>query len=99
LLTRSELFPGLHIPARAEWVEPFRSELLQFPHGAHDDCVDALSAFGMLLDRLVPGEAAVQKKEPRKLIVVGGPSTVCMDDLWEAEDRRRSKMSPTARIK
>lgn len=30
-------------PARAAWLDDFRSELLAFPHGVHDDQVDALS--------------------------------------------------------
>lgn len=30
-------------PARAPWLDDFRTELLAFPHGVHDDQVDALS--------------------------------------------------------
>ena len=33
------------LPRSAAWVDEFRSELLQFPHGRHDDQVDSLSQF------------------------------------------------------
>ena len=33
------------IPARAEWLEDFREEILRFPHGNHDDQVDSVSQF------------------------------------------------------
>jgi hypothetical protein len=32
-----------------------RSELLSFPAGKHDDCVDALGLIGQLLDRISVG--------------------------------------------
>jgi predicted phage terminase large subunit-like protein len=84
---------GLWIPARSDFVGAFRQEILQFPRAPNDDIADALSAFGMLLDRLVSGSAPVQK-EPRKLIVVGGQSTCTLTDLFEAEEMRRSKHGP-----
>ena len=46
---------GLYIPTRAPWVADFRSELLSFPAGRHDDQVDALGLIGQLLDQMVPG--------------------------------------------
>jgi len=33
------------LPLDAPWLEDFRVELLQFPHGRHDDQVDSLSQF------------------------------------------------------
>jgi predicted phage terminase large subunit-like protein len=33
------------LPRRAEWLDEFRSELLQFPNGRYDDQVDSLSQF------------------------------------------------------
>jgi predicted phage terminase large subunit-like protein len=33
----------VHLPARAPWIEPFKRELLTFPHGKYNDQVDALS--------------------------------------------------------
>ena len=31
------------LPHKAAWLDPFRAELLAFPHGSHDDQADALS--------------------------------------------------------
>jgi predicted phage terminase large subunit-like protein len=39
------------LPRRAEWLEDFRVELLQFPKGRHDDQVDSLSQFLAWLER------------------------------------------------
>ena len=33
------------LPVSAVWLDEFKSELLQFPHGRHDDQVDSLSQF------------------------------------------------------
>lgn len=33
------------LPAKAAWLEDFKSELLQFPNGRHDDQVDSMSQF------------------------------------------------------
>jgi len=35
----------VHIPRDAPWLGDFRSEILAFPHGRHDDQVDSLSQF------------------------------------------------------
>jgi predicted phage terminase large subunit-like protein len=35
----------VHLPNQAVWLDDFRSELLQFPWGRHDDQVDSLSQF------------------------------------------------------
>ena len=32
-------------PAAAPWLDEFRSEMLRFPQGRHDDQVDSLSQF------------------------------------------------------
>jgi len=42
---RMELI-GLYLPAGAEWLSDLRAELLAFPHGRHDDIVDALGLCG-----------------------------------------------------
>jgi hypothetical protein len=47
---------GLYLPTGAAWVPAFRSELLSFPAGRHDDQVDALGLVGQLLDRILPGQ-------------------------------------------
>jgi len=48
---------GLYVPSDAAWLPAFRSELLGFPAGKHDDQVDALGLVGQLLDRMVKGTA------------------------------------------
>lgn len=54
---------GLRVPRLAGWYPEFRSELLTFPAGKHDDQVDALGLVGQLLDRVMAGSV---KKEPEK---------------------------------
>ena len=34
---------AVHLPANAPWLDDFKSELLSFPNGRHDDQIDALS--------------------------------------------------------
>jgi len=46
---------GLYVPTQASWYSAFRSELLSFPAGKHDDQVDALGLIGQLLDQMVKG--------------------------------------------
>jgi predicted phage terminase large subunit-like protein len=46
---------GLYCPFGAGWFPAFRSELLAFPAGKHDDQVDALGLVGQLLDVMMPG--------------------------------------------
>jgi len=43
---------GLSVPETAPWWPAFRSELLSFPAGKHDDQVDALGLVGQMLDRM-----------------------------------------------
>ena len=47
---------GLYVPTHASWYPAFRSELLSFPAGKHDDQVDALGLVGQLLDTMLVGE-------------------------------------------
>jgi predicted phage terminase large subunit-like protein len=47
---------GLYVPTLAPWYPAFRSELLTFPAGKHDDQVDALGPIGQLLDTMRPGQ-------------------------------------------
>jgi predicted phage terminase large subunit-like protein len=57
---------GLHVPFGASWYPAFRSELLSFPAGKHDDQVDALGLVGQLLDKMVKGIAARPVEKPRR---------------------------------
>ena len=45
---------GLYVPDKASWYSAFRSELLSFPAGKHDDQVDALGLVRQLLIRWSP---------------------------------------------
>jgi phage terminase large subunit-like protein len=47
---------GLYVPTKASWYATFRSELLSFPAGKHDDQVDALGLIGQLLDKMTAGQ-------------------------------------------
>lgn len=46
---------GLYVPSQEPWFPAFRSELLSFPAGKHDDQVDALGLVGQLLDNIMGG--------------------------------------------
>lgn len=50
---------GLMVPHQAPWYAAFRSELLGFPAGRHDDQVDAISLVGQLLDTALDGRRVV----------------------------------------
>ena len=56
---------GLYVPVNASWYADFRSELLSFPAGKHDDCIDALGLVGQLLDTMMSGDAP-KKPEPKQ---------------------------------
>lgn len=57
---------GLYVPTQASWFADFRSELLSFPAGKHDDQVDAIGLIGQLLDRIQPGVHARPIEKPRR---------------------------------
>lgn len=57
---------GLHVPKNAAWYPAFRSELLRFPAGKHDDQVDALGLVGQILDA-----STAESPLSRRLFVVG----------------------------
>jgi predicted phage terminase large subunit-like protein len=57
---------GLYVPHTAGWYPDFRSELLSFPAGKHDDQVDALGLIGQLLDTIMPGNAKPGPQAPKK---------------------------------
>lgn len=73
---------GLYVPEQAPWYEPFRSELLTFPAGKHDDQVDALGLIGQLLDHISHGDYPERKPEPRFL------EHATLDELWDMQDRQ-----------
>jgi len=50
----------VHLPRQASWLDEFRDELLQFPHGRHDDQVDSFSQFLTWVDGRRGNRWAVQ---------------------------------------
>jgi len=57
---------GLYVPVDAPWYAEFRSELLSFPAGKHDDQVDAIGLIGQLLDKMMSGKKPVGLKPKTK---------------------------------
>lgn len=55
---------GLYVPYQAAWYPAFRSELLSFPAGKHDDIVDALGLIGQLLDTILAGQKPKKPELP-----------------------------------
>src|SRR5580693_2483646 len=53
---------GLYVPTSASWFPAFRSELMSFPAGKHDDAVDAIGLVGQLLDLMTKGRAQKEEK-------------------------------------
>lgn len=73
---------GLYLPEGAPWVPDFRSELLSFPAGKHDDTVDALGLIGQLLDRMMHG-----KKQPDTTPKpMQGMEALTLDRLFEERE-------------
>jgi len=72
---------GLYVPTNAPWFAEFKSELLSFPAGKHDDQVDALGLIGQLLDQMVPGQKPKTPDKPKK--VDSGYRPI---PLWERPD-------------
>ena len=69
----------------------FVSEMLAFPAGKNDDQVDCCSLLGQLLGSLASGDAPKPKEEPKRLIIGGPGTTICMEDLWSETDRRSKR--------
>ena len=63
-LSRAECRWEGYLPADASWTEELVTELLKFPFGKHDDQVDVLSLFGMMLDKLWGRSVSKPKVRP-----------------------------------
>jgi hypothetical protein len=88
---------SLYVPTAAPWYQAFRSELLSFPAGRHDDCVDALGLVGQLLDLMSNGSVPRDEvKKPDQLAYVIGHdgrvrSNMSVFDIVQAKLRRRER--------
>ncbi len=67
---------GLYVPTNALWFPDFRSELLSFPAGKHDDQVDALGLIGQLLDAMYTKQKTGQTQPVR------GARDMTMQEAW-----------------
>ena len=47
----------------ADWYQALEDEMCQFPRSKHDDCVDAMSYLGLMLDMFVEGMSREEQKE------------------------------------
>ena len=83
---------GIYLPAQAEWLAAFRSEVLGFPAVKFDDQVDCLSLLGQVLVKLSPGSPPPAEKTRPKIISTD-PSlcSVTLRDLFESNERKHRK--------
>lgn len=90
---------GLYVPMDAPWYATFQRELLSFPAGRNDDIVDALSLVGQVLDMMVAGkQKAADAPKPKVLSMDPKVCNVTLNDMFEANERRRSRNSRNLRI-
>jgi predicted phage terminase large subunit-like protein len=62
---------GMIVPTKAPWYPAFRTELLSFPAGKHDDQVDAMGLIGQLLDRMGQGRELPPPKKEEPMLTIG----------------------------
>jgi predicted phage terminase large subunit-like protein len=83
---------GLYVPTHAPWYPAFKRELMMFDAGAHDDQVDCLGLVGQVLDKMIKGRPLAEDgPKPKVLSTDPSTCTVTLMDLFEANERRRSK--------
>lgn len=82
---------GLHVPTFKLWYGDFKRELMSFPAGRNDDQVDALGLIGQVLDKMIAGRPrAADAEKPKVLSTDPSQCTVTLNDLFEANEQRRS---------
>lgn len=64
---------GLYVKSDAPFLSDFKSELMSFPVGVHDDQVDALALVGQLMDRMVTGAAPKQPERQQEIGAIYAP--------------------------
>lgn len=74
-------------PRVGPWTERAVSEMLAFPHGVHDDFVDALAYIGLGLQSQF-GKSGPAKTATAAQPVTGSVSWMKQMDKWQAERRR-----------
>jgi predicted phage terminase large subunit-like protein len=83
----------LYVPTLSPWYPDFRSELLAFPAGKHDDQVDAIGLIGQVLDRMVPGRPLPESAAPKVISTDRTKTTVTLNDMWDANEQRHKRSS------
>jgi phage terminase large subunit-like protein len=61
----------VRLPSHAEWLDEFRSEVLAFPYGRHDDQVDALAQLLAWLE-----------SQANNLPLIGAGPMIFSDGVW-----------------
>lgn len=90
---------GLYVPINAPWYPEFRSELLAFNAGKHDDQVDALGLIGQVLDKMIGGREVVAD-EPHKIISTDpAVNNVTLADMFKTNERRGRRSFSRGTIK
>ncbi len=83
---------GLYVPPHMPWYSVFKSELMTFPAGTHDDQCDAIGLIGQILDRMVSGHPkAGEPERPKVLSTDPAECTVTLTDMFEANEQRSHK--------
>lgn len=75
---------GLYVPVNAPWYEQFRSELLTFPTGRHDDQVDALGLVGQLLDKMFKNAPPRDEAKPKNVSGYASRADRADPEDWKA---------------
>jgi predicted phage terminase large subunit-like protein len=90
----------LRVNEQAPYWAACRAEALSFPVGRTADFCDALGLVGQILDRMSSPHVPTPKPAPKRL-VIGDPAatTVTLEDLWEAEERRVGRFRSSGRIR
>ncbi len=58
---------GLYVPSNAPWLQDFEAELLRFPAGVHDDCVDSWASLGSYSTGFAQALRPRQRRSPRRV--------------------------------
>jgi predicted phage terminase large subunit-like protein len=88
---------GLYVPTFAHWLADFKTELLSFPDGRHDDQVDALALMGRELPTLAWGrffQTNTPSNNQRKVLSTNTRDcTVSLMDLFEDNEQRNKQLA------
>jgi predicted phage terminase large subunit-like protein len=85
------------VSSRAEWIPEYVEELVSFP-GRFDDQLDATAVIFQALEKIAPGRAPISKAPAKVLSTDPKLCTVSLDDLFTANEARRSSKHGTRRI-